>query len=85
MDKNKTFCSEYSEHEYYDEYESLSNIENNESLESLFELDFNMLTSAKILAQQNISEDDDQEGLGAVVVFALHFEDSLPSRGLPGD
>ncbi|CAB5357210.1 unnamed protein product [Rhizophagus irregularis] len=53
MDKNKTFYSEY------DENESFDNVEENESLESLFELDFNMLTNAKKLVQQNISEEED--------------------------
>jgi len=56
IDENETF---YSKYESYSEYESLSDVENNESLESLFELDFNMLTSTKILAQQNISEEED--------------------------
>ncbi|CAB5382762.1 unnamed protein product [Rhizophagus irregularis] len=53
MDKNETFYSEY------DENESFDNVEENESLESLFELDFNMLTNAKKLVQQNISEEED--------------------------
>ncbi|GET66811.1 hypothetical protein GLOIN_2v1768552 [Rhizophagus irregularis DAOM 181602=DAOM 197198] len=52
-DKNETFYSEY------DENESFNNVEENESLESLFELDFNMLTNAKKLVQQNISEEED--------------------------
>ncbi|CAB4459814.1 unnamed protein product [Rhizophagus irregularis] len=52
-DKNETFYSEY------DENESFDNVEENESLESLFELDFNMLTNAKKLVQQNISEEED--------------------------
>ncbi|CAB4446966.1 unnamed protein product [Rhizophagus irregularis] len=52
-DKNETFYSEY------DENESFDNVEENESLKSLFELDFNMLTNAKKLVQQNISEEKD--------------------------
>ncbi|UZO05123.1 uncharacterized protein OCT59_025483 [Rhizophagus irregularis] len=52
-DKNETFYSEY------DENESFDNVEENESLKSLFELDFNMLTNAKKLVQQNISEEED--------------------------
>ena len=39
-----------SEYENYSENESLSDTEKDESLESLFELDFNMLASAKTSA-----------------------------------
>ncbi|CAG8571643.1 15613_t:CDS:2, partial [Funneliformis caledonium] len=67
-DLNKTFCSEY---EDYSEYESLSSVENSESLESLFELDFNMLASAKKLTQQNISEDDDQDDISDEKIWEL--------------
>ncbi|CAG8436182.1 7092_t:CDS:2, partial [Funneliformis caledonium] len=67
-DLNETFCSEY---EDYSEYESLSSVENNESLESLFELDFSMLASAKKLAQQNISEDDDQDDISDEKIWEL--------------
>ncbi|PKY62217.1 hypothetical protein RhiirA4_488323, partial [Rhizophagus irregularis] len=55
-EENETF---YSEYEDYNEYESLSNIGTGESLKSLFELDLNMLASAKKFAQQNISEEED--------------------------
>ncbi|EXX73970.1 hypothetical protein RirG_055430 [Rhizophagus irregularis DAOM 197198w] len=46
-EENETF---YSEYEDYNEYESLSNIGTGESLKSLFELDLNMLASAKKFA-----------------------------------
>ncbi|CAG8714652.1 15845_t:CDS:2 [Funneliformis caledonium] len=59
-DKNETFCSEY---ENYSEYKSLSNVKNNESL---FELDFNIFTNTKLLAQQNILKDDDQGDISDV-------------------
>ena len=63
VDENDLF---YSRYENCSEYESLDRIENNESLKPLFELDFNMLTSAKILAQQNISEEGNWEDMGDI-------------------
>jgi hypothetical protein len=53
VEENENF---YGEYENYNEYESLSNIETNESL---FELDFNMLASAKKFVQKNVSEEED--------------------------